>query len=191
MAATNAPPGWRAPARSTNAGTAPSSIPYAESRDALLVSRDARQAAIDRYRGRGRTLVALSLAVPCATRAAPGAGALFAWAAREVGCAFPGARQLDARVDALGPFALWSTRVWPDAAKARCVALESSQPAARLVDLDVYSPGGEPVDRASLLFAPRPCPCCGEPARECLLVGGHPLPELTARVRELLAGREA
>ena len=64
-------------------------------------------------------------------------------------------------------------------------------PAARLVDLDVYSPGGEAVDRASLLLQPRPCLCCGEPARDCLLEGAHPLDELTARARELLAGLDA
>ena len=162
-----------------------------EPRDRVLASRDDRRATIDRHRGRGRTLVVLSLAVPGPKSAPPGAGALFAWAAREVGRAFPGAKRLDLRVDALGPFALWSTRVWPDAAKARCVALEASQPAARLVDLDVYSPGGEAVDRASLLLQPRPCLCCGEPARECLLAGAHPLAELIARARELLAGLDA
>ena len=162
-----------------------------EPRDRVLASRDDRRATIDRHRGRGRTLVVLSLAVPGPKSAPPGAGALFAWAAREVGRAFPGAKRLDLRVDALGPFALWSTRVWPDAAKARCVALEASQPAARLVDLDVYSPGGEAVDRASLLLQPRPCLCCGEPARDCLLEGAHPLDELTARARELLAGLDA
>ena len=159
--------------------------------DRMLTSRDDRRATIDRHRGRGRTLVVLSLAVPGPKSAPPGAGALFAWAAREVGRAFPGAKRLDLRVDALGPFARWSTRVWPDAAKARCVALEASQPAARLVDLDVYSPEGEPIDRASLLFQPRLCLCCGEPARECLLAGAHPLAELIARARELLAGIEA
>lgn len=166
----------------------PSSIPYAESKRSLLASRDARQAALDRHRGAGRTLVALSLAVPGAAKAPPGAGKLFAWAVREIGRAFPGAERLDTRIDALGPFALWSTPTWPDAAKARCVALEASRPAARLLDLDVYSPEGAPVDRASLLLLPRPCLCCDQPARDCMRLGAHGFPELAARARELLDG---
>ena len=167
---------------------AQSSTPYEESRRSILASRDARQAVLDRHRGAGRTLVALSLAVPGVAKAPPGAGSLFAWGAREIARAFPGAERLDTRVDALGPFALWSTPTWPDAAKARCVALEASRPAARLLDLDVYSPEGAPVDRASLLLLPRPCLCCDQPARECILLGAHGFPELAARARELLAG---
>jgi holo-ACP synthase CitX len=142
---------------------------------------------LDRHLGAGRTLVALSLAVPGVAKAPPGAGALFAWAAREIGRAFPGAEQLDLRVDTLGPFALWSTETWPDAAKARCVSLEASRPAARLLDLDVYSPEGAPVDRASLLLLPRRCLCCDQPARDCIRLGAHGFPELAARARELLA----
>jgi holo-ACP synthase len=133
----------------------------------------------------------LSLTAPLSTNASPGAGALFAWAVREVRRAFPEAHPLETRVDALGPFALWRTRTWADAAKARCVSLESSQPAARLVDLDVYSPEGDPVDRASLLFLPRTCLCCERPAHECLRRGAHAPPELAARAQELLAALDA
>ena len=48
-----------------------------EPRDRVLASRDDRRATIDRHRGRGRTLVVLSLAVPGPKSAPPGAGALF------------------------------------------------------------------------------------------------------------------
>jgi holo-ACP synthase CitX len=165
-----------------------SSTRYEESRRSVLASRDARQAVLDRHLGAGRTLVALSLAVPGVAKAPPGAGALFAWAAREIARAFPGAERLDTRVDALGPFALWSVAAWPDAAKARCVTLEAARPANRLLDLDVYSPEGAPVDRASLLLLPRPCLCCDQPARDCMRLGAHGFPELAARARELLDG---
>ena len=165
-----------------------SSTPYEESRRSILEARDARQAVLDRHLGKGRTLVALSLAVPGVAKAPPGAGALFAWAAREIARAFPGAERLDTRVDALGPFALWAAPAWPDSAKARCVSLEACRPAARLLDLDVYSPEGAPVDRASLLLLPRPCLCCDQPARDCIRLGAHGVPELAARACELLAG---
>jgi holo-ACP synthase CitX len=170
---------------------APSSMPYEESKGRLLAARDARQAALARHRGAGRTLVALSLAIPGADKQPPGAGALFAWAAAEVGRAFPGARLLDTSEDALGPFALWAAPGAAADAKAGCTAIEASRPAARLVDLDVYSPEGASIDRASLHLPPRACLCCDEPARECILLARHGFPELVHRALGLLAGLSA
>jgi holo-ACP synthase CitX len=170
---------------------APSSMPYEESKGRLLAARDARQAALARHRGAGRTLVALSLAVPGAIKQPPGAGALFAWAAAEVRRAFPGARPLETFEDALGPVALWAMPAAAAEAKTRCMAIEASRPAARLVDLDVYSPEGVSIDRASLQLPPRACLCCDEPARECILLARHGFPELVHRALALLAGLSA
>src|SRR5512138_3367273 len=154
--------------RRATAGIAGWSAPYRASTHEerrMVAAREARQAAVDRHRGLGWTLVTLSMiAVPGSRTPVPGVGALFAWAAREVARAFPDARRLGTFVDALGPFALWHTSTWWDSSKARCVALEASRPAARLVNLDVYSPEGAPVDRGSLLLAPRRCLCCDGPA---------------------------
>jgi holo-ACP synthase CitX len=175
---------------------APSSTPYDESRrsaeadglrQGLLAARDDRQAVLDRQLGGGRTLVALSLAIPGEDKKPPGAGALFAWAAAEVERAFPGADRLHANDDALGPFALWAVPLAGVEAKARCTAVEAARDAARLVDLDVYSPEGAPVDRASLHLPPRPCLCCAEPARECIRARRHDLGEVVGRAAALLA----
>lgn len=167
---------------------APSSMRYEGSKDSLLAARDARQVALARHLGAGRTIVALSLAVPGANKQPPGASALFAWAAAEVGRAFPGARLLDTFEDALGPYALWATPTAAAEAKAGCTAIEASRPAARLVDLDVYSPEGASIDRASLHLPPRACLCCSEPARECILLARHGFPELVHSASELLRG---
>jgi holo-ACP synthase CitX len=164
-------------------------MPSEESRASLLAARDARQAALDRELGGGRTLVALSLGVPGHDKAPPGAAALFAWACLAVAEAFPGARLVARRDDALGPFATWTVPGEAKGAKLRCVAIESSRPAARLVDLDVYAGDGAPVDRAALQLPPRACLCCAEPARECIRLGRHPFPELVGQARTLLAER--
>jgi len=164
-------------------------MPCEESRASLLAARDARQAALDRELGSGTTLVALSLGVPGPDKAPPGAAALFAWACQGVAEAFPGARLLARRDDALGPFALWAVPIEARAAKLRCISLESSRPAARLVDLDVYAGDGAPADRAALDLPPRACLCCAEPARECIRLGRHPFPELVGQARALLSER--
>ena len=164
-------------------------MPYDESRVSFLAARDARQAVLDRELGSGTTLVALSLGVPGPDKAPPGAAALFAWAWQVVAEAFPGARLIARRDDALGPFALWAVPIEARGAKLRCVALESSRPAARLVDLDVYAGDGAPADRAALDLPPRACLCCAEPARECIRLGRHPFPELVQRARALLSER--
>jgi triphosphoribosyl-dephospho-CoA synthase len=72
-------------------------------------------------------------------------------------------------------------------AKTRCLAIEVSRPAARLVDLDVYSPEGASIDRATLHLPARACLCCEEPARDCIRLGRHGLHALEARARALLA----
>jgi holo-ACP synthase len=166
---------------------APSSTPYEESKSSILAARDARQAELDRHLGAGALVLAVSLGIPGAEKEPPGAAALFAWAVGQVLEAFPGARLLHSRSDALGPFALFAAPATPAEAKARCVGIEASSRAARLVDLDVYSPQGASIDRASLHLPPRACLCCEQPARECICLGRHGFPEIVARARALLA----
>ena len=142
---------------------------------------------MDRHVGGGATVIALSLAIPGEAKTPQGAGALFAWAVGELVAAFPGASLLHASSDALGPFELWAAREAPAEVKRRCLAIEASRPAARLVDLDVYSPDGASIDRASLQLPPRACLCCEQPARECIRVARHGFPEIVTRARELLS----
>jgi holo-ACP synthase CitX len=153
----------------------------------VLAARDARQATMDRWLGAGSTVVAASLAIPGSCKAPAGAGALFEWAVAEATRDLPGARRVDATTDALGPFELWCTTADAVAAKRRCVAVEAANPAARLVDLDVYSPEGTPVDRASLDLPARRCLCCDEPARDCIRAGRHAPADVVASALRLLA----
>jgi holo-ACP synthase CitX len=169
---------------------APSSTPSDASRreELALAARDARQAALDRWLGTGVTLVTASLAVPGEDKAPAGAAQLMAWAVGALARELPGARRLGATWDALGPFELWSAPGDAAEVKGRCIAVESAAPAARLVDLDVYSPEGTPVDRAALALPARACLCCAEPARDCIRAGRHPGHEVVGRALALLAG---
>jgi holo-ACP synthase len=165
-----------------------SSTPSDGSRLRLLAARDARQARLDEaLRAARGPVVALSLAIPGADKSPPGAARLFARAAALVAERWPGARALHAASDALGPFALWELAAPPAEAKARCVSIEGSSAAARLLDLDVYSPEGACLDRAALGLPPRPCLCCGAPARECIVLRRHAYDDLSAAALLLLA----
>jgi holo-ACP synthase CitX len=154
-----------------------------------LATRDARQALLDAHRPpAGSALVAVALNVPGPDREPPGALALQAWALARLVAAFPAAHPVHSGGDALGPFALLLVPGEPLEVKRRCVALEATIPAARLVDLDVHGPDGLPAGRAALGLPARPCLLCEAPAVECIRLRRHPLPAVLARVHGLLAG---
>jgi holo-ACP synthase len=165
-----------------------SSTPCDASRRRLLAARDARQERIDAaVRAARGGVVALSLAIPGAEKAPRGAPELFSWAVLRIAAVFADARAVHTGVDALGPFALWDVGLAPAAAKRACVAIEASRAAARLLDLDVYSPEGAALDRAALGLPPRPCLCCDAPARECIALRRHSGEALVDRAIALLA----
>jgi len=143
---------------------------------------------MDRWLAAGETLVALSLAIPGVDKTPCGTGALFAWAASELERAVPTARRVHEAVDVLGQHGLWCTPSDAEGVKRRCVALEATAPAARLVDLDVYSPEGTPVDRSTLHLPQRRCLCCREAARDCIRTRRHAPAEVVATALRLLAG---
>lgn len=74
--------------------------------------------------------------------------------------------------------------------KARMCALEQRHPLGRLLDIDVLASDGTPVSRSALGLPPRKCLVCGRDAVLCARGRTHPLPELLARVDELLASCE-
>lgn len=172
---------------------APSSTPSAASasdeglRRALLLARDGRQERLDGLLAApGPPLVMVSLAIPGPEKCPPGSAPLLDWALARIPVVLPGARGRGRGDDALGPFAFFAVPLDPEDAKLRCALLEASRPAARLLDLDVYSPTRGAIDRASLRLPPRRCLCCPAPARECIRLGRHGPAALAARARALL-----
>ena len=89
--------------------------------------------------------------------------------------------------DALGPFLVARSGLSPDSAKRIAIATETRDPAARLLDVDVYCADGRPVDRIALGQPPRTCLVCGQPAGTCMRLRRHSHSEIQARARALLS----
>lgn len=154
----------------------------------ILKTRDHRQELLDRHLAAGNpaTLV-LSLNIPGAIKNPPGAGKLFAWALDSLADEYPGLDMLELSYDLLGSYAVVGIQQAAVEVKQRCMALETSQQAARLVDLDVYDSQGRQIDRAFLSLPPRPCLVCNRSAVECIRLGRHTVADLTEKINELLA----
>ena len=100
---------------------------------------------------------------------------------------YSGLTILETSHDLLGSYAVMGIQQAAVEAKHRCIEVETSQPAARLVDLDVYDSQGRQIDRASVSLPPRPCLVCNRSALECIRLGRHTLLDLTEKIDELLA----
>lgn len=133
----------------------------------------------------------MSLNIPGREKTPPGSEALFLSIFDRLVQDFPGSSQLEKSFDALGPYTIIALETDPQAAKTHCIALEASHPAARLIDLDVYSAAGVQIDRASLGVAARSCLVCQSPAVDCIRLKRHSLEEVIAKTHELLSSFSA
>jgi len=162
-------------------------MPSAGLRNRILAARDARQELLSRACRQGiSAVVFLSLNLPGEDKSPPGMWGLFRRAASSLIEALPGWAERHRGFDALGPFAIFAGEGEAASVKRRCMALESANPFARLLDFDVYDGDGRPVDRSLLGLPPRECLLCPEPARECIRIQRHGGRELKAKVHELL-----
>jgi triphosphoribosyl-dephospho-CoA synthase len=140
----------------------------------FLAARDARQAALERALRQGwATTVCLSLNIPGAEKMPPGASALLRWALAAVQQEYPQRVILENGVDALGGYAILGLESTPLAVKSWCIGVETRIPAARLIDLDVYTPDGSQLGRQALALPARPCLLCQEDAVECMRLKRH------------------
>ena len=131
-----------------------------------------------------------SLNIPGPDKTPAGSAALFRSLLEQLeqlACAFPGSSLIEQSSDALGPYAIIALQIDPQLAKLRCIAIETALPAARLIDLDVYSAMGVQIDRASLGLAARPCLVCQAPAVDCIRLKRHSIDQVIAKTHELLS----
>ena len=156
--------------------------------NSLLAARDRRQAVLDRaLKENGQNAVVfLSLNIPGIDKTPTGAAALFAWALGEFAMLCSADAAPLAGQDSLGYFALAVSRLDPPALKRAAMALETAQPAARLLDLDVYRSSGAAVGRRELGLPPRACPLCDQPAVDCMRLQRHAREDVINKVYELL-----
>jgi holo-ACP synthase len=146
---------------------------YDALRTSLLAARDRRQ---DLMKGLfpaafPATLM-LSLNLPGDRKTGERAERLFAWGEKELTAALPVLLVLGG-LDELGPFALYRSPLEASEVKRFAMSVETSHPAGRLLDLDIFDPFGRPVDRASLGKPPRECLLCPEPAIACIRTRRH------------------
>jgi len=154
--------------------------------NSLLEARDRRQALLDAlFRAPFSTVLMFGLNLPGEEKEGNRAERLFAWGERALAAAFP-AQPVLRRSDRLGHFALYRSPLAPVEAKRLAVALEDAHPAGRLLDLDVFSAAGRPVDRASLGLPPRPCLLCPEPALACIRSQRHTSQALKAKAHMVI-----
>ena len=167
---------------------APSSTSSARSRRSYLDARDSRQDALAWALGRGHpATLFLALNIPGGDKTPPGAEALFLWMLNQLPAVLPGFLESSKFHDVLGPYAILGLDSDPKVVKKACVHLEAGHPASRLIDLDVYSPNGQQVDRSSLGLPARACLVCDQPAVDCIRAKRHSLHSVIHRVHELLA----
>ena len=159
-----------------------------KSASSFLDARDARQDALAQTLSAGHSATLfLSLNIPGAEKSPPGSEAIFLWALGELCTRFPGLAVTVHTRDALGPYAIIGLDSKPVAVKMCCIELEASHPAARLIDLDVYSASGMQISRSALDLPRRACLLCDQPAVECMRGKRHSFNEVIAKAHELLA----
>jgi len=142
-------------------------------RNSLLEARDRRQALLDGLFPSGApTTLMLSLNLPGDEKTGRRAERLFAWGEAALLAALPVVRFLYGS-DRLGPFALYRCEIEARQAKRIAVAVESGEPAGRLLDLDIYQSRGQAVHRAEIGALPRGCLLCPQPALACIRAKSH------------------
>jgi holo-ACP synthase len=164
------------------------SMSSAKLRSEIIAARDRRQELLEESLGRGcPATLFLSLNIPGPDKNPPGVKRLFSWALRSLLCEYPDMENLAQGSDPLGPYAVILLNREASEVKRRCIAMETSQPFARLVDFDIFDGNGQPLDRAALGMSQRPCLLCSRPAVECIRLRRHGADELSGRRDELLA----
>jgi holo-ACP synthase CitX len=131
-------------------------------------------------------LLFLSLNIPGQEKTPPGAEALFSWMSARIETRFPAAASLASASDALGPYRILGLDDDPASVKRHCIVLETEHPSSRLADLDVYTPAGAQIDRASFGLPARPCLVCDRRAVDCIRNKRHGFDEIVAKAHELL-----
>ncbi|QWV93122.1 citrate lyase holo-[acyl-carrier protein] synthase [Geomonas oryzisoli] len=155
-------------------------------RNSLLAARDRRQELLDGlFPTPFPATVMLSLNLPGPEKSGARAERLFAWGEEALLAALKVTPALRGS-DALGPFAIYHTRLPATQVKRLGIALETRHPAGRLLDLDIYDHSGKQVGRAELDIAPRSCLICCEPALACIHAKRHSTEELVLKTRAVI-----
>ena len=161
---------------------------YEKLQHSIIDARDQRQELLAGYLTSGyAATIVISLNIPGPDKNLPGVQELFSWALNVLDEAMPVVLKHCQPDNILGPYGLMPVNLDPAEVKRHCIAVETSRPFCRLLDLDVYDATGRQVDRASLDVPPRNCFICDLPAVECIRLKRHSFHEIKAKTDEFLA----
>lgn len=139
----------------------------------------------------GRTVVCLTVNMPGPVKRTPEADRVHAAGREALSGAFEsagfGVEERVTRCKPSGAETFFALEAEAEAVKRAACELEAALPYGRLLDADVYGPGGEAVSRQGLGLPQRGCLVCGRPGPDCARSRAHGLTELLERVRVLAA----
>jgi holo-ACP synthase len=154
----------------------------------ILAARDNREAMLNAVLGTTpASLVFVSTALPGPRKDLTGSDDLFRWALTELERRLGSLQALAQGRDVLGPYAIVAVGLSAAITKQACVALEDSQPPARLLDLDIYGADGTRLGRLDIGQPARRCLLCNQPAADCIRLKRHATEELIHHAKNLLA----
>lgn len=152
----------------------------------ILAAREAREAMLHALLGEAAT-VFISTAIPGPHKELAGSEALFRWGLDALAAPHHRLRILAQGWDVLGLYAVAALAEPAALVKRHCMTIEGSWPAARLLDLDVYTADGRRLGRVDTGQPPRTCLLCPEPASDCIRLQRHAPETLIRHAEHLLA----
>jgi holo-ACP synthase CitX len=161
---------------------------YAKLQSEILLARDAREQVLSKcLNSTVFPVVFVSTVVPGANKLPVGIDRLFHWSLSEIEKRFGSVLwRCSVSYDLLGPYILFSTIRDLEETKRISIEIEEAHPAARLLDLDVYSGTIQRLGRGDIGFPPRRCLLCDDVATHCIRTRRHDSETLNAHVARLL-----
>lgn len=144
-----------------------------ELKNSILDAREKREQELKNcFLTEPSSVIMLSLNIPGKDKAPKGSIELFNWAFLTL------TEQIDITIhiqqlDIAGHYGLFTSKMGPEDVKKIAVKVESSMPAARLLDIDVYDQNMRQISRTEIGLDQRICMVCDKPAVECIRTGNH------------------
>jgi len=132
------------------------------------------------------SVIMLTLNIPGRKKTPDGSEALFRWGKRQLEKILSAETCFDCR-DNAGWFAVLSCSEPPESVKKRTIEIETSVPAARLLDIDVYNREHRQISRTTLGLSQRRCLICHRAAMECIRNKNHDSTEIQNTAMCILA----
>lgn len=154
----------------------------------LIQARELRQKKIDQLgKSANGVVIVISTSVPGVDKYPSGIESLFKWAILTVKMELGITEWLAPVIyDVLGPYSICTSDIDEFDVKRRCVAIEEMTPAARLLDLDVYTKSGQQLGRREMGLGARKCLICDDRAIHCIRNKKHTQQHVRSHVSKLL-----